>query len=498
MRRIAPVSAGLVCLLCLGFLASCSKTLTRRRAANLIESQQRLPRAQTIIITESYFSRELPKPVRGFGTVAVCIQKGEQFSGSQKDRLVYFQSQGLLNIGFTTTDGSCPAIYAKVSLTDAARKYLVSATNGKYELRAGSLVLDQVTGILSQSQQNVATADYTIRLADITPFGVGLSSAPIRETSSFVLYDDGWRIHSSNVVGASLSYDRPADTRSLHESRSAIAAAEASAQAAHDRGETKVVWALQPAALALLKRADALHGTGDNAGALEAYIEAVKTDFNAVDLGTIARYAPFRYSTIAPPPSRPGTAPSDEQAVARVSSLQLAALRQYLQRRPDDWEATQALLPLIDLPEGEALLAPLFKSRPRDPELYAARAALHRHHGHFSTAVEYAAKAADLDPMNSERHVLVGVSAHTAIAENGAILRQDQKHILIGLGLAALKRAETLRPEYFESLVYRSLLLRQKAVLETDPSARKKLIAEADETRQEASDIVARRRRGSK
>jgi hypothetical protein len=100
--------------------------------------------------------------------------------------------------------------------------------------------------------------------------------------------------------------------------------------------------------------------------------------------------------------------------------------------------------------------------------------------------------------MNSERHVLVGVSAHTAIAENGAILRQDQKHILIGLGLAALKRAETLRPEYFESLVYRSLLLRQKAVLETDPSARKKLIAEADETRQEASDIVARRRRGSK
>jgi hypothetical protein len=248
---------------------------------------------------------------------------------------------------------------------------------------------------------------------------------------------------------------------------------------------------LQPAARGLRERADALHDQGDDAGALEAYVEAVKADSNAADLDTISRYAPFQYSN-APPPPRPGKQPSDEQTVARVSALQLAALRQYLRLRPNDWKATEALLLLVDLPEGELLLDPLFKSRPSDPEPYAARARLLERHHRFAEAADDRAKAAALDTQNPESYYMAGVSAYEAVAKE-ASLTEDQKRTLIGRGLTALERAETLRPDYPESMAYRNLLLRQKALLEADPAAQKKLIAEADEIRQRALESLRRR-----
>jgi tetratricopeptide (TPR) repeat protein len=255
--------------------------------------------------------------------------------------------------------------------------------------------------------------------------------------------------------------------------------------------EAKSRVTLLPASRALLERADALHERGDNAVALEAYMEAVKADSNGANLDTISRYAPFRYSN-PPPPPPPGKPPSDEQAVARVSALQLAALRQYLQLRPNDWEATKALLPLVDLPEGESLLDPVFKLRPRDPEPYAVRAALLTRHRRFAAAADDRAKAAALDPQNPESYFMVGVAAYEAVTQ-GASLTADQKRTLIGRGLTALERGETLRPDYFESIAYRNVLLRQKALLEADPVAQKKLITEADEIRRRAVEILRRR-----
>ncbi|HEX2123008.1 MAG TPA: energy transducer TonB, partial [Thermoanaerobaculia bacterium] len=71
---------------------------------------------------------------------------------------------------------------------------------------------------------------------------------------------------------------------------------------------------------------------------------------------------------------------------------------------------------------------------------------------------------------------------------------EQQKRDLIGRGLAALDRAESLRADDFESLAYRQLLLREQAKLESDPEVRRKLTDEADAVRQRAIDLIKARR----
>jgi len=218
-------------LLCVGSVISCSKALTRPQAAKLIESQQRLPRPQTISFSDSYLKRSWSNPIRGFGKITLCIHEDNRFADAES-RLTYYQSQGLLNISFQRVEGDCPAIYAKVSLTDAGRKHLVAARDGSFEVRAFNLALGEVTGIQSQEQLKKATAEYTLQFADVTPFGGNLSRDPIRATAALALFDDGWRIEPSDLISAPMRYEDPPDTSSLQEAKRAIAGAEAAVEAA--------------------------------------------------------------------------------------------------------------------------------------------------------------------------------------------------------------------------------------------------------------------------
>jgi hypothetical protein len=65
---------------------------------------------------------------------------------------------------------------------------------------------------------------------------------------------------------------------------------------------------------------------------------------------------------------------------------------------------------------------------------------------------------------------------------------------IIERGKKALVEAENLRPEYFEAMVYHSLLFRQQAPLETDPAKQQALVAEADRIRNEAIAIVKKKK----
>jgi hypothetical protein len=57
-----------------------------------------------------------------------------------------------------------------------------------------------------------------------------------------------------------------------------------------------------------------------------------------------------------------------------------------------------------------------------------------------------------------------------------------------------LQRATTLRKDYFEAMVYLSLLYRQQAPIETDPAKQQQLIAEADRIRNDAIAIVKKKK----
>jgi tetratricopeptide (TPR) repeat protein len=135
----------------------------------------------------------------------------------------------------------------------------------------------------------------------------------------------------------------------------------------------------------------------------------------------------------------------------------------------------------------------MMKRRPQDPELYKLRSQVRFRVGQYMDGLEDLERATLLNPENAELFYTLGVASYEVAAKH-AEGSTEQKRELIRRGLAAFERAESLRADYFESLTYRSLLLREQAKLESDSAVRQKIIEEADAVRQRAVDLVKARR----
>ncbi len=240
--------------------------------------------------------------------------------------------------------------------------------------------------------------------------------------------------------------------------------------------------ALDARARTLLDRADALVNANDHAGALHAYVEAVRIDKRAASLEAIERYRPSFYVANATPAST---------EAARAAHA--VALRQYLDLHPGNVAVTRDLIEVIAPAEGEALLAPMLRAAPDDAELYALRGKVRARAERHDDAVADFARSAELDPNNPERHYILGVVLYE-IATKGTNVSDERKRELIRRGMAALERAEGLREGYFESMTYRSLLLRAAASLESDEARKTELTQRADTVREQARKVVTSRR----
>ena len=68
-------------------------------------------------------------------------------------------------------------------------------------------------------------------------------------------------------------------------------------------------------------------------------------------------------------------------------------------------------------------------------------------------------------------------------------LSSEEKLRYLDSGIAASNRALSARPDYSDALVYKNILLRMKANLETDPAAKRAMLAEADALRNRAMEL---------
>jgi hypothetical protein len=75
-------------------------------------------------------------------------------------------------------------------------------------------------------------------------------------------------------------------------------------------------------------------------------------------------------------------------------------------------------------------------------------------------------------------------------AYRNVTLALGQKREFIVRGLVSVDRALTLKPVYREALIYKNLLLRLQATVETDPERQQALIRQAEELREKA-DLLA-------
>ncbi|HEY0160389.1 MAG TPA: hypothetical protein VGF28_24090 [Thermoanaerobaculia bacterium] len=240
---------------------------------------------------------------------------------------------------------------------------------------------------------------------------------------------------------------------------------------------------LQPKARALLAEADARLEAQDHAGALQAYIDAVKADRAAADLEALRRYAPPAFEVTAPAP----------ESRAAATAAHIAALRQFLELHPGNADAERDLVLLLPDAEAVAFAGEIVKRRPRDAEAYRLRSQLRFRAGQHMEALADLEHATTLEPGNGELFYTAGVAAYELVAKQEGLSTQ-QKRDLVRRGFAAFDRAEALRADYFESLSYRSLLLREQAKLESDPAVQRKLTEEADAVRQRALEILKAKR----
>lgn len=135
---------------------------------------------------------------------------------------------------------------------------------------------------------------------------------------------------------------------------------------------------------------------------------------------------------------------------------------------------------------------------PNDPLAYRQVANLLNKYGRFEETMDWLGRARDTDSTNPEGYYLIAVHYWDKVYRDPS-LGADDKAEYIDLGIAQLDQSLEINEEYVDALIYKNLLLREKA--KVSPRERAELTAQADELRdlamslrksqQEAADAAA-------
>lgn len=141
--------------------------------------------------------------------------------------------------------------------------------------------------------------------------------------------------------------------------------------------------------------------------------------------------------------------------------------------------------------EAAALLDRWVSERPADSDLSLARAYLLLQQGRLDQALEEAGRYRGPDPY--EILFAIGNAAWTEATQN-RLLSPEARAAVVELGLQALDGAMEARNDAFVAINYKSLMLREKAKLASDPDALQELNDEADRLQRLAYELQARAR----
>ena len=126
------------------------------------------------------------------------------------------------------------------------------------------------------------------------------------------------------------------------------------------------------------------------------------------------------------------------------------------------------------------------QSQPRDPRPAARDLAAER--AQFDKMMAALEQAAADNPTDAAAYQLIATHYWEKAYKDAALSPAD-KLTYIDAGITATDRALAQKPDYVEALVYKNLLLRLKANMETDPVRRQAWIAEADALRNQAMEL---------
>ncbi|HEX7154010.1 MAG TPA: tetratricopeptide repeat protein [Thermoanaerobaculia bacterium] len=237
-----------------------------------------------------------------------------------------------------------------------------------------------------------------------------------------------------------------------------------------------------------IKTANEAYAKEDYATALKHYVEARKHAGDEFpDLDRMIGYS--HIGIYVPDDKSPQNTANVDKAVTE--------LRTYLKKKPDDGIARDALINLYLNAERTTEAINYFRdwltTHPGDLSAVKSIATLYAKQGNFNESLNWYEKITLLDARNPEAFYIYGVVCYEKVAKDPPA-DMAERLALIEKGKGALQKSIEIKPDYFESMAYLNLLYRQQALIETDPAKQQALIAQADEVRGRALEIIRKKK----
>ncbi|MEZ5319752.1 MAG: tetratricopeptide repeat protein [Vicinamibacterales bacterium] len=138
--------------------------------------------------------------------------------------------------------------------------------------------------------------------------------------------------------------------------------------------------------------------------------------------------------------------------------------------------------------EAEAEFKKAIDVNPSDALGYQYLASYYNRQGEFDKTMEAFQQRANVEPNNPEAwHTMSTFYSDKVIRDKGLARAKQLEYV--EAGLAAEDKALAINAEYHDALVYKNILLRQKALLVRSPAEQKALIEEADALQARAEEI---------
>jgi tetratricopeptide (TPR) repeat protein len=145
--------------------------------------------------------------------------------------------------------------------------------------------------------------------------------------------------------------------------------------------------------------------------------------------------------------------------------------------------------------EAEAALTKAQEVKPNDPAVYTTLSAFYNRQGEFDKTIAALHKAAELTPDNPQGFHLVATYYQEKVQKDHRLPPAQAKEYVLK-GIEAENRALSLNADYVDAMVYKNILLRHQARLETDRTVQERLLREADEIRNRAMELNKKKASG--
>jgi tetratricopeptide (TPR) repeat protein len=168
-------------------------------------------------------------------------------------------------------------------------------------------------------------------------------------------------------------------------------------------------------------------------------------------------------------------------------------VKQLIAMEPSDTGSYFALVRIYEeagkVEDAEEILKQAQAAAPDKTDVWSTSAQFYNRKGEFDRAMESFHRITEIEPKNPQNYYQMAVFYEEKVRKDFTIKPAQQAEYL-SKGMEAVDKALELRPDYFEALTYKNLILRQQASkVEKNPAKQQELIRQADEFQKKALDV---------